>query len=116
MIDEFAGLMEDKAAKRAMNELLKQIGAMARAVGIHLILATQRPDKDVVTPILRDNLPGRVALRVAAKASSELILGSPEAAFLLGKGDLFWLSGGGLLRLQSPLATREEFEDCLKLS
>jgi hypothetical protein len=115
VIDEFANLMEDKETKKAMTALLKQIGAMARAAGIHLVLATQRPDKDVVTPLLRDNLPGRIALRVAAKASSELILGSPDAVNLLGRGDLLWKQGGGLLRLQSPFVTQAELEARLKI-
>ena len=68
VIDEFASFLEDKDSKKVVTALLKRIGAMARAAGIHLILSTQRPDKDVVTPLLRENLPGRIALRVASKA------------------------------------------------
>src|SRR5262249_39488178 len=64
VIDEFANLLEDKSSKAVLTSLLKLIGAMSRAAGIHLVLATQRPDKDVVTPLLRDNLPGRVGLQV----------------------------------------------------
>ncbi len=116
VIDEFASFLEDKESKRVVNDLLKRIGAMARAAGIHLIVSTQRPDKDVVTPLLRDNLPGRIALRVASKAASDLILGSPEAEHLLGRGDLFWKKGGELLRLQSPFATQAELERALRCS
>ncbi len=114
VIDEFANLMEDKSGKKAMTSLLRQIGSMSRAAGIHLVLATQRPDKDVITPLLRDNLPGRIALKVAGPANSNLILGSPEAAYLLGKGDLLWKRGGGLLRLQSPFVSQGELEKYLR--
>ena len=110
VIDEFASFLEDKESKKVVTALLKRIGAMARAAGIHLILSTQRPDKDVVTPVLRENLPGRIALRVSSKAGSDLILGSPEAEHLLGKGDLFWKNGGELLRLQSPFVSQADLE------
>ncbi|HYT92178.1 MAG TPA: FtsK/SpoIIIE domain-containing protein [Gemmataceae bacterium] len=114
VVDEFANLLEDKKTKALLTSLLKQIGSMSRAAGIHLVLATQRPDKDVVTPLLRDNLPGRVALQVKTEASSKLVIDSPEAAYLLGKGDLLWQRGGSLLRLQSPFVTQAEFEESLK--
>jgi len=114
VIDEFASFLEDKESKRLVTALLKRIGAMARAAGIHLILATQRPDKDVITPVLRENLPGRIALQVTNKAGSDLILGSPEAEHLLGKGDLFWKKGGELLRLQSPFVSQAELEATLR--
>ena len=115
VIDEFAGFLEDKESKKVVNALLKRIGAMARAAGIHLILSTQRPDKDIVTPVLRENLPGRIALRVSSKAGSDLILGSPEAENLLGKGDLFWKKGGELLRLQSPYVSQADLETLLRI-
>jgi DNA segregation ATPase FtsK/SpoIIIE, S-DNA-T family len=115
VIDEFANLLEGKESKKLLNSLLKQIGSMARAAGIHLVLATQRPDKDVVTPLLRDNLPGRIALQVPKPAGSELILNSPNAAFLLGKGDLLWQRGGGVLRLQSPFVSQVELEKALRV-
>jgi energy-coupling factor transporter ATP-binding protein EcfA2 len=114
VIDEFASFLEDKETKKIVNDLLKRIGAMARAAGIHLILSTQRPDKDVITPLLRENLPGRIALRVSSKAGSDLILDSPEAEHLLGRGDLFWKTRGELLRLQSPFVERAELERVLR--
>ena len=116
VIDEFASFLEDKQSKKLVTALLKRIGAMARAAGIHLILATQRPDKDVITPVLRENLPGRIALQVTNKAGSELILGSPEAEHLLGKGDLFWKKGGELLRLQSPYVAHHDLEAALRIN
>jgi S-DNA-T family DNA segregation ATPase FtsK/SpoIIIE len=114
VIDEFAGFLDDKESKKAVTALLKRLGAMARAAGIHLILATQRPDKDVITPLLRENLPGRIALRVASKAGSDLILGASDAENLLGKGDLLWKRGGELLRLQSPYIGQADLERTLR--
>ena len=114
VVDEFAELLVQKETKTALNGLLKQIGALARAAGIHLVLATQRPDKDVVTPLLKANLPGRIAFHVANEANSKLILGDPNATYLLGKGDLLWQHGGGLLRLQSPLVAQSELEKALR--
>jgi|GEM_PF-2183067 len=115
VIDEFASFLENKESKKVVTDLLKRIGAMARAAGIHLILSTQRPDKDVVTPLLRENLPGRIALRVSSKAGSDLILGAPDAEHLLGRGDLFWKKGGELLRLQSPFISQTELERTLSV-
>jgi S-DNA-T family DNA segregation ATPase FtsK/SpoIIIE len=114
VIDEFAGFLEDKESKKTVTALLKRLGAMARAAGIHLIVSTQRPDKDVVTPLLRENLPGRISLRVSSKAGSDLILGVPDAEHLLGRGDLFWKRGGELLRLQSPFIPQAELERLLR--
>ena len=68
-----------------------------------------------ITPLLRSNLPGRISLQVISEKDSKLILESPEAAHLLGRGDLFWRQGGGLLRLQSPFVTKDELGSLLKL-
>jgi S-DNA-T family DNA segregation ATPase FtsK/SpoIIIE len=115
IIDEFANLMEDKESNKALAALLRKIGSMSRAAGVHLILATQRPDRDVVPMLIRANLPGRVALQVDSEANSELILDSPDAAYLLGKGDLLCKRGGGLERAQSPLVGQGELERILKI-
>jgi DNA segregation ATPase FtsK/SpoIIIE-like protein len=116
VFDEFADLMLDRASKKELETLLKRLGAKARAAGIHLVLGTQRTEAGVVTPLLRSNLPGRISLQVTGERDSNLILEEPDAAYLLGKGDLFWRQGGGLLHLQSPLASREELESLLRLS
>ena len=83
---------------------------MARAAGIHLIIATQRPEAKIVTPVIRSNLPGRVALRTASEADSAIVLGGKqtEASYLLGKGDLLYLAGTSLHRLQSLFAPKIE--------
>lgn len=103
IFDEYADFMAEKEVRNALELSIKRLGAMARAAGIHLIIATQRPEAGVVTPIIRSNLPGRVALRTASEADSAIILGGKqtEAAYLLGKGDLLYLFGAQLQRLQS---------------
>ncbi len=106
IFDEYADFMAEKESRTAIEQSIKRLGAMARAAGIHLIIATQRPDAQVVTPLIRSNLPGRVALRTASDADSAIILGGKQgdAVNLLGKGDLLYLRGAQLLRLQSLFA------------
>ncbi|HEY9829458.1 MAG TPA: DNA translocase FtsK, partial [Stenomitos sp.] len=103
IFDEYADFMAEKEIRKELELSIKRLGAMARAAGIHLIIATQRPEAGVVTPIIRSNLPGRVALRTASEADSAIILGGKqsEAAYLLGKGDLLYQVGAQLQRLQS---------------
>ena len=111
IFDEYADFMAEKEIRKTLELNIKRLGAMARAAGIHLIIATQRPEAKVVTPIIRSNLPGRVALRTASEADSCIVLGSKEtaAAYLLGKGDLLYQSGSQLQRLQSLLASNINF-------
>jgi DNA segregation ATPase FtsK/SpoIIIE, S-DNA-T family len=106
IFDEYADFMAEKEVAKALELSIKRLGAMARAAGIHLIIATQRPEATVVTPLIRSNLPGRIALRTASEADSEIVLGGKEttAAALLGKGDLLYKAGGSSLRLQSLFA------------
>jgi S-DNA-T family DNA segregation ATPase FtsK/SpoIIIE len=82
---------------------------------IHLVLATQRPDKDVVTPLLKANLPTRVCLRVEGERNSKIVLDEEGGENLLGNGDLFWKHGGGMVRLQGAYVTKTELETLLKL-
>jgi S-DNA-T family DNA segregation ATPase FtsK/SpoIIIE len=98
--------MAEKDTRKELELSIKRLGAMARAAGIHLIIATQRPEAGIVTPIIRSNLPGRVALRTASVADSKIVLGGTqiEAAYLLGKGDLLYQAGAQLIRLQSLFA------------
>lgn len=115
VLDEFGDLMLEKNSKKELETLLKRLGAKARAAGIHLVLGTQRTEASVVTPLLRANLPGRISLKVAGERDSKLILDAPEAAGLLGRGDLFWKQGAGLIRLQSPFIDRDELEKMLRV-
>jgi S-DNA-T family DNA segregation ATPase FtsK/SpoIIIE len=115
VFDEFADLMAEPESKRELEGSLKRIGALARAAGIHLVLATQRPDKDVVTPLLRANLPTRICLRVDGERNSKIILDEEGGENLLGNGDLFWKQGSGMLRLQGAFAPKQELEKLLRI-
>ncbi len=106
IFDEYADFMVEKETKKALEDNIKKMGAKARAAGIHLIIATQRPDATVVTPLIRANLPARIALKTASINNSKIILGGTETAAvnLLGKGDLLYKNGSSLQRLQSLFA------------
>lgn len=106
IFDEYADFMAEKEVRTILEQSIKRLGAMARAAGIHLIISTQRPEASIVTPIIRSNLPGRVALSTKSEADSKIILGgtSTVAAYLIGKGDLVYQVGSHLQRLQSLLA------------
>ncbi|RMF27336.1 MAG: cell division protein FtsK, partial [Cyanobacteria bacterium J083] len=111
IFDEYADFMAEKETRTELEANIKRLGGMARAAGIHLIIATQRPEAKIVTPIIRSNLPGRIALLTASEADSKIILGgtSTEAAYLLGKGDLLLQVNAQLQRLQSLYAPKIEF-------
>jgi len=102
--DEFADAMADKEMKKDLESSLKRLGGKARAAGIHLIIATQTPTKNIVTGLIKANLPCAVALRVAGSVESHIVLDTKGAETLLGKGDLLAKIGGKLKRLQSPFA------------
>ena len=106
IFDEYADFMAEKEVRTILEQSIKRLGAMARAAGIHLIISTQRPEASIVTPIIRSNLPGRVALSTKSEADSKIILGgtSTVAAYLIGKGDLVYQVGSHLQRIQSLLA------------
>lgn len=111
IFDEYADFMVEKEIRTALEQSIKRLGAMARAAGIHLIISTQRPEAGVVTPIIRSNLPGRIALRTSSAADSRIILGGKisQAADLLGKGDLVYPVGSQLQRIQSLFAEKIQF-------
>lgn len=93
-----------------VEESITRLAQMARAVGIHLVLATQRPSVDVITGLIKANFPARVSFRVATKVDSRTILDSNGAEALLGKGDMLYLPSGSarVHRLHAPFVTEKE--------
>ncbi len=113
VIDEFAELVlsHDRALRDGFQTGIARLGQKGRAAGIHLVLATQRPDRQVVAGLIKSNLQARVALKVADRVSSQVIIDRPGAESLAGHGDLLlWLGTGDPVRLQAPLVETEEIE------
>ncbi len=111
VIDELADLM--MVDTNGVEESITRLAQMARAVGIHLILATQRPSVDVITGLIKANFPARISFRVASKVDSRTILDTNGSESLLGKGDMLYLPAGSsrLHRIHGPLVTESEISD-----
>jgi S-DNA-T family DNA segregation ATPase FtsK/SpoIIIE len=108
IIDELADLM--MLDQGNVEESITRLAQMARAVGIHLVLATQRPSVDVITGLIKANFPARISFRVATKVDSRTILDANGAESLLGRGDMLYLPAGSarVHRLHAPLVTEKE--------
>ena len=108
VIDELADLM--MVASNEVEESICRLAQMARAVGIHLILATQRPSVDVITGLIKANLPSRISFRVSSKTDSRTILDANGAEQLLGKGDMLFLppASSRCVRLHGPYISEQE--------
>jgi S-DNA-T family DNA segregation ATPase FtsK/SpoIIIE len=108
VIDELADLMMVDTTN--VEESITRLAQMARAVGIHLLLATQRPSVDVITGLIKANFPARISFRVASKVDSRTILDANGAESLLGRGDMLYLPAGSarLHRIHGPLVTEDE--------
>ena len=100
--------MASKQQRAAIELVLNRLGQKARAAGIHLILATQSPRREVVSGILRANTPARIGLRVTTAVESRLILDRSGAEKLLGRGDLLFASNHDPIRLQAPYLPDED--------
>jgi S-DNA-T family DNA segregation ATPase FtsK/SpoIIIE len=108
VIDEVADLM--MTAGREVETPIARLAQLARAVGIHVILATQRPSVNIITGTIKANFPARLAFRVTSKIDSRTILDSNGADQLIGKGDMLFSTGNDLLRLQCPFVDTPEVE------
>jgi DNA segregation ATPase FtsK/SpoIIIE, S-DNA-T family len=113
--DEFADWMLDDEYKSAVGAAVQRLGVKARAAGIHLIFAAQRPDKDVMPMQLRENLGNRLILKVASEATSKIALDRPGAELLLGKGHLAAKLNGeqGLVFAQAPFLSDRDIEEAV---
>lgn len=109
VIDEVADLI--MTAGKEVEHPIGRIAQLARAVGIHLVLATQRPSVNIITGTIKANFPARIAFRVTSKIDSRTILDSGGADQLIGKGDLLYSTGNELLRLQCPFVDTPEVEE-----
>jgi S-DNA-T family DNA segregation ATPase FtsK/SpoIIIE len=109
IVDEMADLM--LVAGKEIETSIQRIAQMARAAGIHVIMATQRPSVDVITGVIKANFPTRISFQVTSRIDSRTILGEQGAEQLLGMGDMLYLSGGGkIVRVHGPFVSDGEVE------
>src|SRR5712691_7731424 len=109
VVDEMADLM--MVAGKDIEAAIQRLAQMARAAGIHIIMATQRPSVDVITGTIKANFPTRISFQVTSKIDSRTILGEGGAEQLLGRGDMLYMAGGGkITRVHGPFVTDEEVE------
>ncbi len=113
IIDELADLM--MYAANEVEDLITRIAQKARAVGIHLVLTTQRPSVDVITGLMKANIPSRISFNVSSMIDSRVIIDSPGAEKLLGRGDMFYLPPDQAKprRIQGPFITEQEVKDVM---
>ena len=113
IVDEMADLMQ--VAGKDIEGAVQRLAQMARAAGLHVILATQRPSVDVITGTIKANFPTRIAFAVASKIDSRTILGEMGAEQLLGNGDMLYMEGGGRIRrVHGPFASEDEVEKVVR--
>ena len=109
IIDEMADLM--MVAGKDIEGAVQRLAQMARAAGIHVVMATQRPSVDVITGTIKANFPTRISFQVTSKIDSRTILGEQGAEQLLGQGDMLYMAGGGRIsRLHGPFVSDDEVE------
>lgn len=109
VVDEFADLM--LVAGKDVENAVQRLAQMARAAGIHLIMATQRPSVDVITGVIKANFPTRISFQVTSKVDSRTILNEGGAEQLLGMGDMLYMAGGGrITRVHGPFVSDEDVE------
>ncbi len=109
IIDEFADLI--MTAGREIEHPISRLAQLARAIGIHLIIATQRPTTNIITGVIKANFPARIAFRVTSMIDSRTILDGPGADQLIGRGDMLFLSGSEPIRIQCAFVDGPEIEE-----
>ena len=110
IVDEMADLM--LVAGKEIESSIQRLAQMARAAGIHIIMATQRPSVDVITGVIKANFPTRISFQVTSKIDSRTILGEQGAEQLLGQGDMLYMAGGGrITRVHGPFIADKEVEN-----
>jgi S-DNA-T family DNA segregation ATPase FtsK/SpoIIIE len=113
IVDEMADLM--MVAGKDIEGTVQRLAQMARAAGIHVILATQRPSVDVITGTIKANFPTRISFQVTSKIDSRTILGEQGAEQLLGQGDMLYMAGGGRIsRVHGPFVADDEVEKIVR--
>jgi S-DNA-T family DNA segregation ATPase FtsK/SpoIIIE len=113
VVDEMADLM--MVAGKEIEACVQRLAQMARASGIHIVMATQRPSVDVITGTIKANFPTRISFQVTSKIDSRTILGEQGAEQLLGQGDMLYMSGGGrITRVHGPFVSDEEVEEVVR--
>lgn len=112
IIDEFGDLIMQ--AGKEVEMPISRIAQLARAVGIHMVIATQRPSTNIITGVIKANFPARVAFRVMAMVDSRTILDTPGANQLIGRGDMLFSQGGDLIRVQCAFVDTPEVEKIVK--
>ena len=109
IVDEMADLM--MIAGKEIENYIQRLAQMARAAGIHIVMATQRPSVDVITGTIKANFPTRISFQVTSKIDSRTILGEQGAELLLGKGDMLFMSSASrVVRIHGPFVSDEEIE------
>ena len=109
IVDEMSDLM--LVAGKEIENYIQKLSQMARAAGIHIIMATQRPSVDVITGTIKANFPTRISFQVTSKIDSRTILGEQGAEQLLGKGDMLYMSSANrIIRIHAPFVSDDEIE------
>jgi S-DNA-T family DNA segregation ATPase FtsK/SpoIIIE len=110
IIDEFADLMIDKKANKELELVIQRLGQKGRAAGFHLVLATQRPEAKVISPLINANLQVKIAMKVTSQANSKIILDQGGAECLIGNGDMLLGGRVNLIRLQGAMASKTDYD------
>ena len=111
IIDEYAQMCSEKQYIRDIEDCIKQLAQLARAAGIHVVLATQRPSVDVITGVIKNNFPKRISFKVSASQDSKTIIERAGAEKLIGKGDSYYVDGEKIVRVQSCYLSNSEIMD-----